>query len=77
MRKTEEFAETYRDLETRESADVLRAILDAQGQAFASLEPALPSLAEAAAARLREHPEDRLVYAGARTSARLGVSGRG
>lgn len=76
MRKTEEFAETYRDLETRESPDILRAILDAQNYALNSLEPALPQLAEAAdaaATRLREHPEGRLIYAGAGTSARLGV----
>jgi len=76
MRKTEEFAETYRDLETRENRDILRAILDAQNTALASLDPGLPQLADAAdaaAARLRENPNGRLVYAGAGTSARLGV----
>lgn len=76
MRKTEEFAETYRDLETRESRDILRAILDAQNVALASLDAALPALAEAAdaaAMRLRGNSNGRLVYAGAGTSARLGV----
>lgn len=76
MRKTEEFSDTYRDLETRESADILTAILDAQAHGLASLKPALPALAAAAdetAERLRDHPAGRLVYAGAGTSARLGV----
>lgn len=76
MRKTEEFAETYRDLETRKNPDILRAILDAQNIALSSLDAALPQLADAAdaaATRLRENPRGRLVYAGAGTSARLGV----
>lgn len=76
MRKTEEFSDTYRDLETRASADILTAILDAQAHGLASLKPALPALAAAAdeaATRLRDSPSGRLVYAGAGTSARLGV----
>ena len=76
MRKTEEFSDTYRDLETRASADILTTILDAQAYGLASLKPALPALAAAAdeaATRLRDSPSGRLVYAGAGTSARLGV----
>jgi len=76
MRKTEEFSDTYRDLETRESIDILTAILEAQERGVAALTPILPDLAQAAdeaAARLRDHPAGRLVYAGAGTSARLGV----
>lgn len=76
MRKTEEFAETYRDLETRKSPDILRAILDAQERGLAALKPVIPAIAAAADAAsdsLRKHPAGRLVYAGAGTSARLGV----
>jgi N-acetylmuramic acid 6-phosphate etherase len=76
MRKTEEFSDTYRDLETRESVDILSAILAAQAHGVAALTPVLSDLAQAAddaALRLRDNPNGRLVYAGAGTSARLGV----
>ncbi|MDE0780353.1 MAG: N-acetylmuramic acid 6-phosphate etherase [Alphaproteobacteria bacterium] len=76
MRKTEEFADTYRDLETRESSDILRTILGAQERGLAALKPAIPAIAaaaDAAADCLRKHPAGRLIYAGAGTSARLGV----
>ena len=76
MRKTEEFADTYRDLETRDSVDILTTILAAQERGLAALKPAIPDLAiaaDAAAERLRDNPTGRLVYAGAGTSARLGV----
>ena len=76
MRKTEEFSEIYRDLETRESPEILTTILDAQERGLASLKPIIPAIAaaaDAAANLLREPPAGRLVYAGAGTSARLGV----
>ena len=75
MRKTEEFAEIYRDLETRSGPDILSAILDAQRQGVEAVGPVLPQLAaaaEAGADRLRGG-KGRIVYAGAGTSARLGV----
>ena len=76
MRKTEEFSETYRDLETRESPEILNTILDAQERGLAALRPVVPAIAaaaDAAADVLRTHPNGRLIYAGAGTSARLGV----
>ncbi len=76
MRKTEEFAGIYRDLETRAGQDVLSAILDAQERGLDAVRTAIPALskaAESAADRLRNHPSGRIVYAGAGTSIRLGV----
>lgn len=76
MRKTEEFSDSYSDLETRDSVAILTAILEAQERGVAALRPVLSGLADAAdtaAARLRDHPAGRLVYGGAGTSARLGV----
>ncbi|MBO6784766.1 MAG: N-acetylmuramic acid 6-phosphate etherase [Alphaproteobacteria bacterium] len=75
MRKTEEFADIYRDLETRSGPEILSAILDAQRRGLSAIGPVLPDLAaaaEAAADRLRGG-SGRIIYAGAGTSARLGV----
>ncbi len=75
MRKTEEFADIYRDLETRSGREILSEILNAQRRGLDALEPALGAIAdaaEAAADRLRAK-SGRIVYAGAGTSARLGV----
>jgi N-acetylmuramic acid 6-phosphate etherase len=76
MRKTEEFAEAFRDLETRGNDEIAAAILDSQATGIAAVRTAAPAItaaAEAAADRLRENPGGRLVYAGAGTSIRLGV----
>lgn len=76
MRKTEEFAQTFRDIETRSDTDIAAAILDAQGDGLASVRAAVPQLtaaAQAAATRLHDNPDGRIVYAGAGTSIRLGV----
>ena len=76
MRKTEEFAEAFRDIETRSDEDIAAAILDAQSTGLAAVRQSVPDLtvaARAAATRLRENPSGRLVYGGAGTSARLGV----
>ncbi|MBO20880.1 MAG: N-acetylmuramic acid 6-phosphate etherase [Rhodospirillaceae bacterium] len=76
MRKTEEFATTFDDLETRSDMDIATAILDAQDHGLAAARSAIPVLtvaAQAAAAQLREHPNGRIVYGGAGTSIRLGV----
>ena len=76
MRKTEEFAETFRDLETRSDEDIAAAILDAQSIGLTAVRQSVPELtsaAHAAATRLRENPAGRLIYGGAGTSARLGV----
>jgi len=76
MRKTEEFADIYRDLETRQGPDVLSAILDAQERGLGAVRAAIPALsgaAESAADRLRADPAGRIIYAGAGTSIRLGV----
>ena len=76
MRKTEEFAETFRDLETRSDEDIAAAILDAQSDGLDAVRHAVPQLtaaARAAAARLREKSAGRLIYGGAGTSIRLGV----
>ena len=63
-------------LDTWPVATLLHALWEGQLAAVAALHPALPALAEATAAatdRLRQHPNGRLVYAGAGTSARLGA----
>lgn len=76
MRKTEEFADAFRDLETRDDGDIVAAILDAQANGIAAVRAAQPVLAAAAitaAERLRQNPAGRIIYAGAGTSARLGV----
>jgi N-acetylmuramic acid 6-phosphate etherase len=76
MRKTEEFAEAFRDLETRSNADIADAILAAQAAGIAAVRAAAGAIgnaADAAADRLRGDARGRLVYAGAGTSARLGV----
>jgi len=72
---TESFDPRYRGLDARDDAGVLAALLSAQGDALASVGAVAPSLAAAAravAARLGRG-NGRLVYAGAGTSARLGV----
>ncbi|MEP4377606.1 MAG: N-acetylmuramic acid 6-phosphate etherase [Alphaproteobacteria bacterium] len=76
MRKTEEFAEAFSDLETRTDEDIAAAILDAQSSGLAAIRQSVSDLtaaARAAAKRLRENPTGRLIYGGAGTSARLGV----
>jgi len=76
MRKTEEFAEAFRDLETRSDEDIAAAILDSQSHGLDAVRQAVPQLtsaARSAATRLRENPAGRLVYGGAGTSIRLGV----
>lgn len=76
MRKTEEFAEAFRDLETRSDEDIAAAILDAQSSGLAAVRDSVTDLtaaARAAAVRLRENPSGRLIYGGAGTSIRLGV----
>jgi N-acetylmuramic acid 6-phosphate etherase len=76
MRKTEEFAKAFRDLETRSDENIAAAILDAQSNGLAAVRQSIPDLtaaARASAMRLRENPAGRLIYGGAGTSARLGV----
>ncbi|MBS28513.1 MAG: N-acetylmuramic acid 6-phosphate etherase [Alphaproteobacteria bacterium] len=76
MRKTEKFSDAFRDLETRDDADIIAAILDAQANGIAAVRGAGPALAAAAGAAaecLRQNPAGRIVYGGAGTSARLGV----
>ncbi len=76
MRKTEEFAEAFRDLETRSNEDIAAAILDAQSNGLGAVRQSVSGItaaAGAAATRLRENPAGRLIYGGAGTSARLGV----
>jgi N-acetylmuramic acid 6-phosphate etherase len=73
---TESFDSRYKALDTRDSRDVLAAILDAQQRGVDAVRSRIDAIAEAAdaaAARLRSSPTGRLVYAGAGTSVRLGV----
>ena len=73
---TESFDSRYKALDTRDSRDVLAAILDAQQRGVDAVRSRIDAIAEAAdaaAARLRGSPTGRLVYAGAGTSVRLGV----
>ncbi|MBN43276.1 MAG: N-acetylmuramic acid 6-phosphate etherase [Alphaproteobacteria bacterium] len=76
MRKTEEFAEIYRDLEIRSDTEIATLILNAQDDGLAAVRAALPCLtaaAQASAARLQKNSDGRIIYAGAGTSIRLGV----
>ena len=64
MRKTEEFAEAFRDIETRSDEDIAAAILDAQSNGLAAVRKSVPNLtaaARAAATRLRDNPTGRLI----------------
>ncbi|MCA8908628.1 MAG: N-acetylmuramic acid 6-phosphate etherase [Rhodospirillaceae bacterium] len=73
---TEAVSARYNGLDTWESTDVLHAMWEGQAAAVAALRPVLPALAragDAMAARLAASRHGRFVYAGAGTSARLGV----
>ncbi|MFT8247369.1 N-acetylmuramic acid 6-phosphate etherase [Roseomonas sp. BN140053] len=71
---TEAHSPRFAELDAWNSLDVLRALHEGQLAAVAAVGPALPAIAaaaEAAVPRLRRG--GRLVYAGAGTSARIGV----
>jgi N-acetylmuramic acid 6-phosphate etherase len=71
---TEDMNPRYVDLDLWSTADGLKALHEEQAAAVASVGPALPAIAaavDASAARLGKG--GRLVYAGAGTSARIGV----
>jgi N-acetylmuramic acid 6-phosphate etherase len=71
---TEDINPRFRDLDLWPTLDALKALQEEQAAAIAALGPALPALAKAvdeSAQRLRRG--GRLVYAGAGTSARIGV----
>lgn len=73
---TESYDSRYAALDTRDSADVLSLILDAQQRGLDAVRKAIPQIAIAAdstAERLRASAAGRLIYIGAGTSARLGV----
>ena len=73
---TEAIDARYRGLDTWASADILRALWQAQAAAVAALEPALDALGAAAgamAARLGANKTGRIIYTGAGTSIRLAV----
>jgi N-acetylmuramic acid 6-phosphate etherase len=71
---TEDISPRYLDLDTWPPLDQVQALYEAQLAAVAALGPAMPALAaavEQAAPRLRRG--GRIIYAGAGTSARIGV----
>lgn len=71
---TEDISPRYLDLDAWSAADQLRALHESQVEAVAAVGPALSAIAravEAAAPRLRRG--GRIIYAGAGTSARIGV----
>lgn len=71
---TEDINQRYLDLDTWSAAEQIKALQDDQLAAVAALGPALANLSaavEAAAKRLRNG--GRIIYAGAGTSARIGV----
>lgn len=72
---TETFDPRFRGLDARDDAEVLATLLAAQGDALASVGAAAPAIAAAAraVAATLARGTGRLVYAGAGTSARLGV----
>jgi N-acetylmuramic acid 6-phosphate etherase len=73
---TEDFDARYHDLDARSNDEIIGLILDAQVAGLAATRAASEAIANAAAAlaaRLRDTPAGRLVYAGAGTSGRLGV----
>ena len=73
---TEDFDARYHDIDTRSDAEIVELILDAQAAGLAATREARDAIARAAAAlaaRLRDTPTGRLIYAGAGTSGRLGV----
>jgi N-acetylmuramic acid 6-phosphate etherase len=74
QRETESALASVEGIDTWPSHDILRALLDGQRRAIASVEAALPAIARAAdkiAARLAKG--GRLAYAGAGTSIRIAV----
>jgi len=73
---TEDFDTRYHDLDAHSNEEIIGLILDAQVAGLAATRDAGEAIANAAsalAARLRETPAGRLIYAGAGTSGRLGV----
>jgi len=73
---TEDFDTRYHDLDARSNEEIIGLILDAQVAGLVATRDAGAAIATAAsalAARLRETPAGRLIYAGAGTSGRLGV----
>lgn len=71
---TEDISPRYRDLDMWPAHEQVRALHESQLEAVAALGPALSAISaavEAAATRLRHH--GRIIYAGAGTSARIGV----
>ncbi len=71
---TEDISQRYLDLDTWPAVDQVKALYEAQLAAVAALGPALSAIAlavEQAAPRLRRG--GRIIYAGAGTSARIGV----
>jgi N-acetylmuramic acid 6-phosphate etherase len=71
---TETVSHLYRDFDLWGNAKALEALLEGQAAAIATLKPILPAIGaavDAAAPRLKRG--GRLIYAGAGTSARIGV----
>ncbi len=71
---TEDISPRYLDLDAWSASDQLRALHESQVEAVAAVEPALAAIAsavESAVPRLRRG--GRIIYAGAGTSARIGV----
>lgn len=71
---TEDISPRYLDLDAWSAADQIRALHESQVEAVAAVAPALAAIAsavEAAVPRLRSG--GRIIYAGAGTSARIGV----
>jgi N-acetylmuramic acid 6-phosphate etherase len=71
---TETVSHLYRDFDLWGNAKALEALLEGQAAAIATLKPVLPAIGaavDAAAPRLKRG--GRLIYAGAGTSARIGV----
>ena len=71
---TEDISPRYLDLDAWSAADQIRALHESQVEAVAAVGPALSAIAravEAAVPRLRQG--GRIIYAGAGTSARIGV----
>ena len=71
---TEDISPRYLDLDTWSAGEQVAALHDGQVEAVAAVQPALAAIAlavEAAAVRLRQG--GRIIYAGAGTSARIGV----
>lgn len=74
-RETETASPRYRDIERWDRGEILSALLGGQQQALYAVAAALPQIEAAVTASVRrlDHPEARLVYAGAGTSGRVSM----